>query len=60
MTQNTVSVGSYLASVLEEAVGKHLHTHHNHTARACFINSEVDNKDRAVTPAGPLDVGGAD
>ncbi len=45
---------SSVDGVPKEAVAGHLDTHHTRTAGACSINSEVDNKDRLMNPAGPL------
>jgi hypothetical protein len=65
MVQQSLTFASGLQSsssvdgIPKEAVARHLDTHHTRTAGACSINSEVQ-EDRAVTLAGPLDVGGAD
>jgi hypothetical protein len=57
LTQKQSHFDSHLHGVYEEPVEKHLDTYKNSTAGACSINSEVDNKDIAVTPAEPLDDG---
>jgi hypothetical protein len=62
MFQQSLTFASGLQSsssvdgIPKEAVAGHLDTHHTRTAGACSINREV-RKDRAVTPAGPLDDG---
>ncbi len=65
MVQKSLTFASGLQSsssvdgVPKEAVARHLDTHHTRTAGACSINSEVDNTDRLMNPAGPL-AGGAE
>jgi hypothetical protein len=60
MVQQLLTFASGLQSrssvdgVPKEAVARHLDTHYTRTAGACSINSEVDNKDRLMNPAGPL------